>query len=144
VITNVSPGVFFFYASYSVTNAPLTLSVDAAERFGTSTGSLTNDWVVTNGQAFLYSFANGTCTKLTAGVTTSITGGQVVITLDPAGSTPVPNGTYVLGIKYTNAASLIGSVPCHGGATPCHYYFIPSRDGAELTARAQALLFRRR
>jgi Prealbumin-like fold domain len=147
VIRNVSPGVFFFYASYTVTNTPLTLSVDAVERFNSTTidpTNITNDWVVTQGQAFLYRFANGTCTKLTAGVTTQISGGQVVITLDPAGTTPVPNGTYILGIKYTNSASLIGSAPCHGGATPCNYYFIPSRDGTELTARAQALLFRRR
>ena len=144
VINNVSPGVFFFYASYSVTGSPVSLTVDAAERFNAVDGALTDDWVVQNGQAFLYQFANGTCTKLTVGVTTTINGGQVVITLDPAGSTPVPDGTYILGIKYTNSASLIGSEPCHGTGSSCHYYFIPSRDGTELTSRAQALLFRKR
>jgi hypothetical protein len=70
--------------------------------------------------------------------------GQVQITYDPAGSAPVPQGTYVLGVKYTNASSLIGQAPCHGLGATCRYYFIPSRDGSELTQRAQFFTFRRR
>ena len=141
-IGNVSPGVFFFYASYSVTGSQGALTVDAAERFNAAVGPLTNDFVVQQDQAFLYSVSNNTCTRLQANVTTSINGGQVVITFDPPGN--VPTGTYVLGIKYQPADSLIGQQPCHGLGAQCRYFFVPSRDGVEETARATSLLFRQR
>src|SRR5207244_1546963 len=137
VIGSTSPGVFFFYASYTVGSGVTTLTVDAAERFNSATGSLSNDWVVQNGQAFLYSIVNGTCTVLPA--TVSINGGQVSISYSPAGG--VPAGTYILGIKYTNSPALIGSAPCGGTAATCKYYFIPSRSGTELTSRAQFFTF---
>ena len=37
-INNVSPGVFFFYASYTVTGSQGALTVDAAERFNSAVG----------------------------------------------------------------------------------------------------------
>ncbi len=142
VINNVSPGVFFFYASYSVTGSQNQLVVDVVERFNAANGPLTDDFVVQQDQAFLYRVQDSTCTKITANVTTQIIGGQVVITYNPAGD--VPTGTYVIGVKYTPSNALIGQAPCQGGATPCRYYFIPSRDGTEQTARAQSFLFRQR
>ena len=142
VINNVSPGVFFFYASHSVTGSQDLLVVDVIERFNAANGPVTDDFVVQQDQAFLYRVQDSTCTKITTNVTTSINGGQVVITYDPAGD--VPTGTYVVGVKYTPSDALIGQEPCHGGATPCRYYFIPSRDGTEQTARAQSFLFRQR
>jgi len=142
VINNVSPGVFFFYASYSVTGSQDQLVVDVVERFNAANGPLTDDFVVQQDQAFLYRVQDSTCTKITANVTTQIIGGQVVITYNPAGD--VPTGTYVIGVKYTPSNALIGQAPCQGGATPCRYYFIPSRDGTEQTARAQSFLFRQR
>jgi hypothetical protein len=141
VVNNVSPGVFFFYASYTVTGSQDQLVVDVAERFNAANGPLTNDFAVHQGQAFLYSVQGNICTKIT-GVTTTITGGQVVITYNPAGD--VPTGTYVIGVKYSPSSAVIGQAPCHGIATTCSYYFIPSRDGTEQTARAQSLLFRPR
>jgi hypothetical protein len=56
----------------------------------------------------------------------------------------VPTGTYVLGVKYTPADSLIGQQPCHGQGAQCRYFFIPSRGNVEETARAQSFLFRMR
>jgi uncharacterized repeat protein (TIGR01451 family) len=141
-IRNVSPGVFFFYASYNVTGSQGSLAVDVAERFNGAVGPLTNDFVVQQGQAFLYRVTNSTCTRLQANVTTNINAGQVVITFNPPGD--VPTGTYVLGVKYTPAASLIGQAPCHGVGPQCRYFFVPSRGGVEETARAQSFLFRER
>jgi hypothetical protein len=142
LINNVSPGVFFFYASHSVTGSQDLLVVDVVERFNAANGPLTDDFVVQQDQAFLYRVQDSTCTKITTNVTTQIIGGQVVITYNPAGD--VPTGTYVVGVKYTPSNALIGQPPCHGGATPCRYYFIPSRDGTEQTTRAQSFLFRQR
>ncbi|HET7869123.1 MAG TPA: hypothetical protein VFM85_02245 [Actinomycetota bacterium] len=142
LINNVSPGVFFFYASHNVTGSQDQLVVDVVQRFSAANGDLTNDFQVHQDQAFLYRVEDSTCTKITTNVTTNIAGGQVVITFDPPGD--VPTGTYVLGVKYSPSDALIGQPPCHGGATPCRYFFIPSRDGTEQTNRAQSFLFRER
>jgi hypothetical protein len=151
-INNVSPGVFFFYASYILSSSQPSLTVDAQETFNSAATTIpdanrTNDFVVTNGQAFLYSVSSGTCTKLSSNITTTISpsstnGGQVTITYSPSGG--VPAGTYVLGIKYTNSSSLIGSAPCHGAGPSCNYFFTPSRDGTVLTSRARSFAFKKR
>ena len=142
VINNVSPGVFFFYASHSVTGSQDQLVVDVVERFNAANGPITDDFVVQQNQAFLYRVQDSTCIKITANVTTSINGGQVIITFNPAGD--VPTGTYVLGVKYTPSDALNGQAPCHGEGPECRYFFIPSRDGTEQTNRAQSFLFRER
>ena len=149
-INNVSPGVFFFYAEYNISGSPASLVVDAHETYhggspptAASLGSDSNDWVVQQGQSILYSFANGVCTKLNA--TAVINGGQTKLTYSPVGG--VPDGKYVLSVKYTNAASLIGSSPCpgvSGGNPTCYYGFTPSLNGSDLASRVQSMKFSKR
>ena len=154
-INNVSPGVFFFYATYTISGSPDSISVDLAQWFDADESdddftsevkvdpsfAASNDFVVQNNQAFLYRVVNGACQTVAQGTNTT---GQVLINYDPAGT--VANGTYVLGVKYTPNASLIGTVPCHGEgvSAACRYWFVPSLNGTPLEDRSESILLRRR
>jgi hypothetical protein len=164
-INSVSPGVFFFYGTFDVTQPQGSLTVDLHEYFNSDETDLTfdsadpaftqtSDFVIQNQQAFLYRVGqNGACVKQTASVVRAFSNGNadVTITFDPAGD--VPLGTYVLGIKYTPSSTLTdgNDVPCHGEGvnSRCRYWFVPSRgttpgDATLVESRAVNFLFQRR
>jgi len=150
-INNVSPGVFFFYATYS--HGGGVLDVDLHEfrnndQSATTPGSTTStDFVVQNGQAFLYRVSGSTCTTVSAVTKTftpsSTLGPDVKIVTNAS----VAAGTYVLGVKYTPSSTLTGSLPCGGGAGNdgiCRYWFVPSLGTTQLDARAVNFLFQKK
>jgi hypothetical protein len=149
-INNTSPGVFFYYATFTVSSQQNSLALDVNQFFSPDSGALdttshSTDWIVQQGQAFIYQFVNGTCTKLTAQIQGSPS--DVEIIYSPNGG--VPAGTYVLGVKYTQSPTLIGSLPCHGTGPSCRYYFVPSQgtthaDDTLLTNRATFFTFHKR
>jgi hypothetical protein len=164
-INSVSPGVFFFYGTFDVTQPQGSLTVDLHEYFNSDETDLTfdsadpaftqtSDFVIQNQQAFLFRVGqNGACVKQTASVVRAFSNGNadVTITFDPAGD--VPLGTYVLGIKYTPSSTLTdgNDVPCHGEGvnSRCRYWFVPSRgttpgDATLVESRAVNFLFQRR
>jgi len=168
-INNVSPGVFFFYGTFTVAGSQDKLVVDLREFFNADENDLSfdssdpafvsdNDFIVQQQQAFLYrvsgSAPGATCSVQSANVTKVFSNGDadVVITFDPSGNVPVPTGTYVLGVKYTPSPLLTDGddLPCNGevvppGTTPlCRYWFVPSLDNALQEFRAVNFLFQER
>jgi hypothetical protein len=160
-IRNVSPGVFFFYATYTVSGNQDDLIVDVSEWRAadesvtadfTAAGAVpSTDFSINNQQAFLYRVSGAaptaSCTTLSSAdvvLSPSTTlGPDVVITYDPAGN--VPQGKYVLGVKYTPSSALTSGVqPCGGTGPTCRYWFLPSRDGADIPERAVNFLFKKK
>jgi hypothetical protein len=84
-INNISPGVFFYFAKLTGTGSSMTFGVDQSNTFPL------NDFLVLNGQAYVYQFSAGSCTRLL-----TLTGTEPSGTL---GSTTA-GATYILGIKY--------------------------------------------
>jgi uncharacterized repeat protein (TIGR01451 family) len=153
-IRNVSPGVLFFYGTFTLSSAG-TLDVDLHEFFNADESVLTfpdgatptNDFVVNNQQAFLYSVNGTTCTVIQNVTKTFSNGGADVRIVTNA---TVPAGTYVLGVKYAPSPLLTdgNDFPCHSaGPAPneqCRYWFVPSQNGTNLNGRAVNFLFQKR
>jgi hypothetical protein len=103
VVSNVTPGVFFYYAY--VTAPSTTFTVDILQTSSTPGFKLFNIQTSSNiAQVFLWS---PTCNKVATGVQVSL--GQARVTLNNA----VPGRTYVISVKY-DSKSVIGS-PCSAG-----------------------------
>jgi len=150
-IRNVSPGVFFFYATFTHPGG-VVLDVDLHEflnqdESATTPGSATSsDFVVNNNQAFLYRVNGTTCTVVSS-VTKTFTNGGADVRIVTNGS--VAAGTYVLGVKYTPSPTLTdgNDFPCgnEGGVAPkCRYWFVPSLGVAQLNDRAVNFLFQKK
>jgi hypothetical protein len=122
-INNVAPGVFFYFASITVTGGPGTVTVQQ-----TRTGSGAGVIPTNNDQAFLY---NPSCTVLGTFSENTTTG---VLTL-----TNVANGTYIIGVKYQPSRLKDDPLPSPATIT---YSFQPFLGTTSLTGAATVSLHR--
>jgi hypothetical protein len=123
LISQVNPGVFFYWVQVNATAGSNTFTIDQA----ITTGNFDSHYFSQAAGSFVY---DATCTKINASISTS--GGVTTITFNAASA-----GTYIIGIKY-DATSVVGfSAP-----TPptVHYTFTltgfsSSTEGLDLTKK---------
>jgi hypothetical protein len=128
-INTVSPGVFFYYAQVEVPAGGGTVSLTQTVIPGSMTLPL---YQVQQGQAYLYTFSNGTCTRVAT---------FTLNTAQTAGSVSVPGGSYILGVKYTPEAakgvSTIPSDPAPNLLLSTHQYSVTGGLSASVDTRVK-------